>query len=106
MFLVLLINISVNSFKLTNNEQSNEIHLEAPQLSDKSRSDRPPLESLRNATRPRMKKKKISNKTIVNPCGDTFVKTNGTTCGFQEIMIGRCYEFEYIKRGFIVANDS
>lgn len=106
LFVILLININVDSFKLTGNENANSIHLEAPHLTDRSHSDRPSLDLFRNTTRPRMKNRKKINTTVLYPCGSTFVKTNGTTCGLRQIMIGRCYEFEYIKRGFIVANDT
>ena len=38
------------------------------------------------------------------PCNGTFKKTNGTTCGLKEIMLGRCYEYQYIKRGLYLSN--
>jgi hypothetical protein len=91
---------------LPKEQKSQDIHLQAPHLSDRSHSDRPPLEPLINATRTRVKPKKISSKNLINPCNGTYQKTNGTTCGLKEIMIGRCYEFEYIKRGFSLTNQS
>lgn len=106
-FFLLLVDININGFQLSKNSNSNEIHLEAPHLTDKSQSARPPLESLTNSTRRRTKPKKVSDKDLFNPCNNgSYMKTNGTTCGLKEIMIGRCLEFEYIKGGFNLHNRS
>jgi len=41
----------------------------------------------------------VSSKAlVVYPCNGTYVKTNGTTCGLKDIMIGRCYDYQFIKR--------
>lgn len=40
----------------------------------------------------------------INPCNGSYIKTNGTTCGLREIMIGRCNEYQYIKRGLYLSN--
>ena len=41
----------------------------------------------------------ITNIDAISPCNGSYIKTNGTTCGVKEIMIGRCYEYQYVKRG-------
>jgi hypothetical protein len=103
---VLFVIINANNLVLSKEQKSTGIHLQAPHLSDRSQSYRPPFEALTNATRSRKKPKKISAKDSINPCNGTYQKTNGTTCGLKEIMIGRCYEFEYVKRGFSLTNES
>ncbi|CAF1101961.1 unnamed protein product [Rotaria sordida] len=35
----------------------------------------------------------------MNPCNGTYIRTNGTTCGLKEIIIGRCYQYQYTNRG-------
>jgi len=100
--------VDINSLTLSREQKSVDIHLEAPHLSDKSHSNRPPIRPSTNITKKRTKPKKIINKykDLINPCDGSYRKTNGTTCGLKEIMIGRCLEFEYVKRGFSVTNQS
>jgi hypothetical protein len=98
--------MNINSLTLSEGQKSKDIHLQAPHLSDKSQSNRPPIKPSKNLTRTKAKPKEMMNKDIINPCGDTYIKTNGTTCGLQDIMIGRCYEYEYIKHGFFLAKQS
>jgi len=94
--------------KLSQEQKSEDMHLEAPHLSDKSHSNRPPIRPSINIMKNKTKTKKIINKykDLINPCNGSYRKTNGTTCGLKEIMIGRCLEFEYLKRGFSVTNQS
>lgn len=107
LFLLLII-VDINSLKLSQEQNSTDINLEAPHLGDESHSNRPPIEPSTNITKKRRKPKKIINKyqDLINPCGGSFKKTNGTTCGLKQIMIGRCLEFEYIKGGFSLSNQS
>ncbi|CAF1202608.1 unnamed protein product [Rotaria sp. Silwood1] len=56
-----------------------------------------------------IKKRKNKSKIIpkqnqLNPCNGSYIKTNGTTCGLKEIMIGRCNEYQYLKRGLYLTN--
>ena len=46
----------------------------------------------------------ISMNSSFNPCFGSYIKTNGTTCGLKEVMIGRCYEYQYVKRGLFFSN--
>jgi hypothetical protein len=109
LFLLLAV-IHINCLKLSQQQTSNEIHLEAPHLTDKFHSNRPPIKPSTNITgtriRTRTKPKTIASKDLINPCNGAYRKTNGTTCGLQDIMIGRCYEYEYVKRGFYLTNQS
>lgn len=101
-FVFIIINIHCSIVTVTQN--STDLHLQPPFLGDKVRSNRPPLGLRFNGTRRKFKGKKIPIKDVLNPCNGAFVKTNGTTCGLKEMMIGRCYEFEYVKPGFTVSN--
>jgi len=98
--------MNINSLELSEEQKSKDIHLEAPHLSDKSHSNRPAIKPWTNGTRMKTKPKKIINKTLINPCNGSYRKTNGTTCGLKEIMIGRCFEYEYVKSGFYLTNPS
>ena len=101
-FVFIVVNIHCSIVTVTSN--STELHLQAPLVGDKIHSNRPSLRLRINGTRRRFKPKKIPNKDLLNPCNGAYVKTNGTTCGLKEMMIGRCYEFEYVKPGFSVSN--
>ncbi|CAF5133640.1 unnamed protein product [Rotaria sp. Silwood1] len=50
------------------------------------------------------KSKIIPKQNQLNPCNGSYIKTNGTTCGLKEIMIGRCNEYQYLKRGLYLTN--
>ena len=104
--LLALAAIHVSSLGMFKVQTSTEMHLQAPYAVNKIHSNRPPFRLLVNGTRRRMKPKKIGNRDPLNPCNGVYVKTNGTTCGLKEMMIGRCYEFEYVKRGFSLSNRS
>jgi hypothetical protein len=87
-------------------QKSTDIHLEAPHLSDKTHSNRPNLEASNNITRKKISPKIIDNKDLIDPCNGHYKKTNGTTCGLKEIIIGRCYEYQHVKYGFSLTNRS
>ena len=46
------------------------------------------------------------HREMMNVCNGTYLKKNGTTCGLREIMIGRCYDFQYVKRGLFLSNQT
>ncbi|CAF5143240.1 unnamed protein product, partial [Rotaria sp. Silwood1] len=46
----------------------------------------------------------ISEINEINPCNSSYIKTNGITCDLKDIMIGRCYEFQYVKRSLYLSN--
>lgn len=108
LLILLLVIININSQQLSKKYKTNDIHLEAPHLTDKFQDERPPIIPIKNFTRTRTKNKpkKIVPKDLINPCNGSYIKTNGTTCGLKEIMIGRCYEYEYVKRGFQLNNQT
>ena len=101
-----MVAININSLPSSKQEKSKEIHLEAPHLSDRLHSNRPSIESSINATKKKTKPKTIINKDLINPCNGSPIKTNGTTCGLREIMIGRCYEYQYVKYDHFLTNQS
>jgi hypothetical protein len=101
-----LVIININSSILSKDQTSKDIHLEAPHLGDQFRSNRPPIKSRTNMTKKKTQPKTIINKDEINPCAGIYTKTNGTTCGLKEIMLGRCYELQYIKRDFFLTNES
>ncbi len=98
--------MNIDSLVSSKEQKSEDIHLQAPHLSDKSHSNRPPIKLLTNKTKTKTKPRKIMDKNLLYPCNGTYQKTNGTTCGLKEIMIGRCFEFQYIKLGFFLTNQS
>jgi len=102
----LLIATNINSLTVSKEQNPNDIHLEAPYSSDRIHSNRPPIEPSTNVTRKKTKPKKPTNKDSTNPCNGSLIKTNGTTCGLKEIMIGRCYEYQYIKQNLFLTNQS
>lgn len=88
--LVLLVSLS--------KEEPRNIQLKPPNLSGQYRINVPPFEDKSNNV-------KIEARANTGyPCNGTFTKTNGTTCGLKEIMLGRCYEYQYIKRGLYLSN--
>ncbi|CAF0815264.1 unnamed protein product [Rotaria sordida] len=98
--------MNVNSVTSFNKTQSKDIHLEAPHLSDKIRSNRPRLKPLANVNRSRTTPTIVTNQNVFNPCNGTYIKTNGTTCGLKEIMIGRCHDYQYVKHSLFLTNQS
>jgi hypothetical protein len=94
------INTSI-SFK---DQQSLSIPLKAPKLSGNYPDNRPPLPSSVNINEKQNEIKLITSTDEINLCNGSYIKTNGTTCGLKEIMIGRCYEYQYIKRGLYLSN--
>ena len=86
------------------NEQLNNIHLEPPNLSGNFRDNRPPFRSLDNINERQIANQIVYDPNGAYPCNGSYLKTNGTTCGLREIMIGRCYEYQYVKRGLYLSN--
>ena len=80
---------------------SNKILLEPPNFSGKYRDNRPPFIASENLGG---KQNVIEVINEIYPCNGSYLKTNGTTCGLKEIMIGRCYEYQYVKRGLYLSN--
>ncbi|CAF1258644.1 unnamed protein product, partial [Adineta steineri] len=97
LFVLLLAEISIKNLATAKEQNSNDIHLEAPHLSDRTESNRPPIKPSTNIHQKKIKQKVSNTKNKINPCKGTYVKTNGTTCGLKEIMIGRCYEYQFVK---------
>ncbi len=83
---------------------SDNIHLKPPHLSESYRDNRPPFRLSENINTNQNEVKIIRQSNEVFPCNGLYLKTNGTTCGLKEIMIGRCYEYQYIKRGLYLSN--
>ncbi|CAF1134155.1 unnamed protein product [Adineta steineri] len=98
--LLVLVTININSLALTIDQKSNTVHLEAPNLSGQYHNNRPSLQFSSNVNKIEL----ISKADVINPCNGTFIKTNGTTCGLKEIMLGRCYQYQYIQRGLYLSN--
>ena len=97
---------NIHSSTLPVEQQSNSIQLEAPNLSGKYHDSRPSIIPSTDLHKTKKKLKTKINKDSINVCNDSYKKTNGTTCGLKEIMIGRCYEYQYLKRGFSLSNQS
>jgi hypothetical protein len=85
-------------------QQSNSIPLKPPKLSENYPDNRPSLNSLEKINKKQNEGRLITNTNEIIPCNGLYIKTNGTTCGLKEIMIGRCYEYQYIKRGLYLSN--
>ncbi|CAF0778940.1 unnamed protein product [Rotaria sp. Silwood1] len=98
--------MNVNCSISFNGTSSKDIHLEAPHLSDKTHSNRARVKPLTNANRRKTKPKIVTDQHLINPCNGSYVKTNGTTCGLKEIMLGRCQEYQYVKRGLFLTNQT
>lgn len=72
------------------NSKSTEIQLKPPSFSAKYENDPDP---------------RVSSKELaINPCNGTYLKTVGTTCGLKEIMIGRCYNHQFVKRNLYLSS--
>jgi hypothetical protein len=99
-FFLVLATININN----STSSSNSIDLKPPNLSGKYRDNRPPFPSSRTLNQEQNDLKLIPRTNEIYPCNGTYLKTNGTTCGLKEIMIGRCYEYQYIKRGLYLSN--
>lgn len=103
-WIMMLSMVTTNGLIIKVNEQSDNIHLEPPNLSGNFRDNRPPFHLFENTN-----ERKIANQGTIDPygvypCNGTYLKTNGTTCGLREIMIGRCYEYQYVKRGLYLSD--
>lgn len=93
-----------NGLVINVNEQSNDVHLQPPNLSGNNRDNRPPFRLLETIDERQLDSQLIIDPNGVYPCNGSYLKTNGTTCGLREIMIGRCYEYQYVKRGLYLSN--
>lgn len=96
--------ISVISTARANGSSGSSIHLQAPHLASQYQEGRPSVYLSTTHPRSQIKPMKSKNINISNPCHGSAVKTNGTTCGLKEIMIGRCLEYQYVKSGFFLSN--
>ncbi len=103
LFLVLVIT-NINSLTIPKDQKSNSVHLEPPNLSGSFRNNRPPLQSLSNVNEKANQIELSTNIDAISPCNGSYIKTNGTTCGLKNIMIGRCYEYQYVKRGLFLSD--
>ncbi len=84
--------------------QSDSIHIESPHLSRSYRDNRSPFRVSENINTNQNEVEVITQSNEVFPCNGSYLKTNGTTCGLKEIMIGRCYESQYITRDLYFLN--
>jgi hypothetical protein len=100
-FLFLVTNI--NSLSLSKGQQSQVIHLKPPNLSGEHNNVQR-LDELSSIVSDNENKIEAINE--INPCNGTYIKTNGTTCGLKEIMIGRCHEYQFVKRGLYLSNQT
>ncbi|UJR33834.1 hypothetical protein I4U23_021257 [Adineta vaga] len=96
----------MNCLTYAKEQDSTTIHLEAPHLTDRIHSDRPPIQLSVDKARKKSKTIVSATKNLFNPCNGSYVKTNGTTCGLKQIMLGRCYEYQYIKYQLFLTNRS
>jgi hypothetical protein len=101
-FFILVLSI-INSQSLAST-QSGSVHLEPPNLSGQYRDNRPPFQPSDDVNTNQKPGKTVARSNGVYPCDGSFLKTNGTTCGLKEIMIGRCYEYQYVRRGLYLSN--
>ncbi len=96
---------SINSWASIIDQQSDSIHLKPPNPSGNYRDNRPPFHrSSQNVIEKESQIELITKQDIINPCSGAYMRKNGTTCGLKEIMLGRCYEYQYIKRGLYLSN--
>ena len=86
--------------------KSNDIHFEALHLTDKIHNNRRQLKPLTDIVKSKTKSKIVADKNLSNSCNSPYKNTNGTTCGLKEIMIGRCNEYQYVRPGLFLTNQS
>jgi len=101
LFLVLIFTTDV--YCISSTPPPHDIVLEPPNLSGSYHDNRPPLTQPSEEIVP---KPVQAEKQIAHPCKDTYWKTNGTTCGLKNIILGRCYEYQYVKRGMFLSNQT
>lgn len=99
--------INVYNAMSSNEIQEKNLNLEASQLIDTTLGNHSiAKQSSMNLTRKRTKSKIVRHEKLFYPCNSTYTKTNGTTCGLREIMIGRCYHYQYVKQGLFLSSHS
>ncbi|CAF1263194.1 unnamed protein product [Adineta ricciae] len=103
---VLLLVTDITSLTYAADQKSSDIHLEAPVLADRAHSNRPPIRTSISYARKKPKPKFSQKMHLISSCNGSYTKTNGTTCGLKEIMIGRCYEYQYLKYQLFLTNQS
>ncbi|CAF4175051.1 unnamed protein product [Rotaria sordida] len=97
--------MDINSTTLSVENQSSSIHLRAPSFSGIYHTNLLSHSPSQIMNKNENEMKLISKQNQLNPCNNgSYIKTNGTTCGLKEIMIGRCNEYQYIKRGLYLSN--
>jgi hypothetical protein len=106
LLLLLFIIANINSLTIPNEQQPNSIRLEAPHLGGKYQDSRPSIKPSIDLNKSKKKLKTNLDKDSFISCNGLHKKTNGTTCGLKEIMIGRCYEYQYVKRSLFLSNES
>lgn len=87
-----------------NVQTKQQIQLQAPHLASHYQEVRPAVYASNRSSRLKIKPVIAIRPSTSNPCDGSTTKTNGTTCGLKEIMIGRCLEHQYIKRGLSLSN--
>lgn len=92
-----------NGAWLPNNQQPSSFISGTPQLSNVLYESQQTGSPFRNLNENQNKIEKASKADDLNPCNGAYIKTNGTTCGLKEIMIGRCYQYQYVKRGLFLS---
>lgn len=91
----------INSLLLPGNErlQSSSKNFDIENSSNNHRDNRPIFVPSTFGNEANNEINLVTQLNGLSPCNGTYTKKNGTTCGLKEIMIGRCYEYQYIKRG-------
>ncbi|CAF4663363.1 unnamed protein product, partial [Rotaria sp. Silwood2] len=104
LFFLVLMTINVKSSIKLVKRQSSNIRLERSNSHSINRDDQPVRFSSQTLKKNKNEIKLIPKQNSVNLCNGSYIKTNGTTCGLKEIMIGRCNEYQYLKRGLYLSN--
>ncbi len=94
---------TINSQSLISIE-SDSIHIESPHLSRSYRDNPLPSGLSENINTNQNEVNVIRQSNEIFPCNGSYIQTNGTTCGLKEIMIGRCYQSQYITRDLYFSN--
>ena len=95
-----------SSSLFNNNHYDNQIQLQPPHLTGNYDAVRPSIELRSTKTRVKSKSRASMRKDSSFPCNGSAVRTNGTTCGLKEIMIGRCLEYQYAKPVHVLSNQT
>jgi hypothetical protein len=103
-FVLVLAITSISGSRVPTDPKSNSVHLEPPNLGGYLHNNRPPLHPSSKVNGEENQVKLTSEIDIIKPCNGSYLKTNGTTCGLKEIMIGRCYDYQFVKRGLFLSD--